>query len=528
MIERIIIKNYKGIRFADIPLHSGKNVIVGDNGCGKSTIIEALSLALGYGLKQFEITPFIFNINTWEEFVSTNIPPEIVIEIYFNKTEKTAEISGKNNLLREYYPGIRLKICFDSEFSDVLEYYTEKEIPCEYYKLERTWFSDKPVDQRSIPFSIQLIDSTSSLINSRTNQFITRHLQSNLNDEENIKMKSILRRLRAVFDSNTEMASINNRLTSLSKEYYNKLAVSVDLSTQYSWNSILSTFIDDIPISQMGLGEQCIFKSLLSLRCQTNTTKQRICIIEEPESHLSHTKMYDFIKIIENYNPEQLIVTTHNSFIANRLDLSNLIIINNNSGDISVAQLNNDKNLFNYFAKTGDYPTLRLVLCKRAILVEGPSDEMIVQYALEKEGKTLFEDGTELIVVNGTRFKNFIQLAKELKKPIAIITDNDGKSEDETSKVYDIGYPQMKVFTQIEGIQTLEPAFVYANMDKLEELAKISGYTGTGQVNEENIISYMTKSNNKTRWALNVLMSSNCEFNIPQYINDAIKWIYEQ
>ena len=86
----------------------------------------------------------------------------------------------------------------------------------------------------------------------------------------------------------------------------------------------------------------------------------------------------------------------------------------------------------------------------------------------------------------------------------------------------------MKVFTQIEGIQTLEPAFVYANMDKLEELAKISGYTGTGQVNEENIISYMTKSNNKTRWALNVLMSSNCEFNIPQYINDAIKWIYEQ
>ena len=205
-----------------------------------------------------------------------------------------------------------------------------------------------------------------------------------------------------------------------------------------------------------------------------------------------------------------------------------MIIINNNSGDISVAQLNNDKNLFNYFAKTGDYPTLRLVICKLAILVEGHSDEMIVQYALEKEGKTLFEDGTELIVVNGTRFKNFIQLAKELKKPIAIITDNDGKSEDETSKVYDIGYPQMKVFTQIEGIQTLEPAFVYANMDKLEELAKISGYTGTGQVNEENIISYMTKSNNKTRWALNVLMSSNCEFNIPQYINDAIKWIYEQ
>ena len=90
-----------------------------------------------------------------------------------------------------------------------------------------------------------------------------------------------------------------------------------------------------------------------------------------------------------------------------------------------------------------------ITLCKRAILVEGPSDEMIVQYALEKEGKTLFEDGTELIVVNGTRFKNFIQLAKELKKPIAIITDNDGKSEDETSKVYDIGYCIDFIFSHV-------------------------------------------------------------------------------
>lgn len=313
MIEKIIIKNYKCIKYAEIPFHNGKNIIVGDNGCGKSTIIEALSLALGYGLKQFEITPFVFNISTWKNFINTKEIPEICIEVYFDETEDTAEISGRNNIKRTYSPGIRFKIYFDDNYSDILINYSEQDIPCEYFKLERTWFSDKPVDQRKIPFSIQLIDSTSMLINSRSNQFITRHLQSNLNEEDNLKMKAILRQLRKTFDKNEDMKAINERLSVLSKEYYKKLSVSVDLSTQYSWNSILSTFIDDIPIYQMGLGEQCIFKSLLALKSKNNTNKKRVCIIEEPESHLSHTKMYDFIKIIEEDNPEQLIVNSHYS-----------------------------------------------------------------------------------------------------------------------------------------------------------------------------------------------------------------------
>ena len=101
MIERLIIKNYKGIKFADISFQGGKNIIVGDNGCGKSTIIEALSLTFGYGLKQFEVTPFIFNINTWEDFSKNKNAPTIYIEVYFKRSNELEEISGKNNLKKE-------------------------------------------------------------------------------------------------------------------------------------------------------------------------------------------------------------------------------------------------------------------------------------------------------------------------------------------------------------------------------------------------------------------------------------------
>lgn len=527
MINQIIIQNYKGIKYAKIPLHIGKNILVGDNGCGKSTIIEALSLALGYGLKQFEVTPFIFNANTWKTFANERTIPTILIEVYFDYSDNLAEISGKNNLERTYCPGIRLKISLDDEDFDI-QSYDDEDIPCEYFKVERTWFSDKPVNQRNIPFIVQLIDSTSSLVNSHSRQFITRHLQSNLDDADNVKMKSVLRQLRKEFDSNKDMISINNRLSNLSKDFYNKLSVSVDLSTQYSWNTILTTFIDDIPLSQMGLGEQCIFKSLLSLKSTTKANKQRICLIEEPESHLSHTKMYDFVQLIEQDNPEQLIITTHNSFIANRLDLNNLIIINNNRGIVQVSLLNNrdNKDVYNYFAKTGDYPTLRLVLCKRAILVEGPSDEMIIQYALKLHEKSLFGDGTELIVVGGTRFKNFIQLAKDLQKPIAIVTDNDGNTYEDVVKKYDIKYDKMKVFTQSLGIDTLEPAFVKANINQLDKLAEICGFKG--DIDKESITPYIQDNNRKTTWALKVLMQDKYVFEIPEYIKNAIDWIYEQ
>ncbi len=44
MIERIIVNNYKGIKHADIRFNEKRNIIVGDNGVGKSTVIEAMSL----------------------------------------------------------------------------------------------------------------------------------------------------------------------------------------------------------------------------------------------------------------------------------------------------------------------------------------------------------------------------------------------------------------------------------------------------------------------------------------------------
>ena len=45
-IERVIVRNYRVLRSADVRLRHDLNVIVGDNESGKSTLLEAINLAL--------------------------------------------------------------------------------------------------------------------------------------------------------------------------------------------------------------------------------------------------------------------------------------------------------------------------------------------------------------------------------------------------------------------------------------------------------------------------------------------------
>lgn len=529
MIRRIIIKNFKSIKNADITF-SGKNVIVGNNDVGKSTILEAISLTLGNGSTSLELTPYLFHKSTWRNLSKTNLP-SIIIELYMDSIDEYAEYTGKNNSLHEDCLGIRYEAKFDEEYIDLLEDENLTQIPCEYYIISRKWFSEDVVKPFKMPFSVQVINSASALYNIKMSQFITKHLQSNLSDENNKHLKTTLRGLREIFNQDAKVSDINQQLTEISKQFHDKLEISLDLTTYSAWNAISCPFVDDIPVYLNGQGSQCILKTLVSLSSNERQDKQNIYLIEEPESHLSHTYMYNFLQLLEEKMKGQYFLTTHNSYIANRLNLSNLIIISNIDGEIKTCTLNGklDQEMYNYFYTTTDYPTLRLALCKKAILVEGPTDEMIVQYHLKKTGINLFEDSTELLAVGGVRFKNFISLAIALNKPIAIITDNDSKSVEEIQRLYiqddDRDYSNVKIFTPSNPeLHTLEVVFAQENNERITELANIIRKKEFQGETINTLTEFMI--GNKTTWAFRLLENNDLSFKVPQYIQDAINWIY--
>lgn len=46
-IKKITISNYKAIREMKIEFQSGVNLLIGDNGVGKTSVLEAITVAFG-------------------------------------------------------------------------------------------------------------------------------------------------------------------------------------------------------------------------------------------------------------------------------------------------------------------------------------------------------------------------------------------------------------------------------------------------------------------------------------------------
>ena len=83
---------------------------------------------------------------------------------------------------------------------------------------------------------------------------------------------------------------------------------------------MLMTYLDEIPFHQIGKGEQCIIKTNLALGYQ-KSQEANLILLEEPENHLSHTKLNELIKnLSEGWANKQVIISTHSNFVANKLE----------------------------------------------------------------------------------------------------------------------------------------------------------------------------------------------------------------
>ena len=105
MLTKIQIKNYRAFKDFSLDFTDGLNVIVGDNDAGKSTLLEAVNLALTSRLRgRFlanELSPHLFNQDTVASYVvavgegANPAPPEILIDLYLEETDDTAFLKGR-------------------------------------------------------------------------------------------------------------------------------------------------------------------------------------------------------------------------------------------------------------------------------------------------------------------------------------------------------------------------------------------------------------------------------------------------
>ncbi|GGD11096.1 hypothetical protein GCM10011335_12550 [Aureimonas glaciei] len=353
--------------------------------------------------------------------------------------------------------------------------------------------------------------------------YISRIVREFLDDKERVAISQAHRRLKDAFKADYNVGAINERLAEATKISRKEVSISVDMSSHNAWENSLMTYIDDVPFHYIGKGEQCIVKTRLALSSKKNR-EATILLIEEPENHLSHSKLNQLISDISTDNSgKQVIITTHSSFVANKLGLDHLILLR----EAKVTRIK-DLNASDFFHKLPGYNTLRLVLSQKSILVEGDADELVVQraYMDANAGRLPIDDGIDVISV-GLSFLRFLELATALKIPVVVATDNDGDLaalEKKYAKYKDVDHIKICYDPVVDrgdlvlgdkpfNYNTLEPKLVKSN--SVETFNKLFGKT----FDLDGLHRYM--KNNKTDCALAVF-SGQARIQYPEYILDAI------
>jgi len=496
-IKKLKLQNFKRFDEQDFDFNEDVNIVVGDNESGKSTLLEAIEICLNFSYRgkplNSELTTDLFNNDCINQYLagtkSQETLPEILIEAYI---DGNPNLKGDNNSETKDTEGIFVRIYFDPELSDSYAAFIKDPekvttLPVEFYKVDWYSFAWNRLTHHNKTINCLFVDPSrlhptygrAKYINSIINAALEKDARSTLNLN--------YRQLKARFDEEADVIDINSKLDADNEVSNKSLKITADIATTTSWESGLQLAVDDVSFNQIGKGEQNQIQIKLVL--QNKAQDVDIVMLEEPENHLSHINLVKLISYLENkHEKKQIFLTTHSSYVLNKLSFNKLCLLAKKY--IKLKEV--DPVTIKTLARLPGYDTLRVVLAQKLILVEGPSDELVLKKIyLKKYGYLPEERGIDIIVVRGIGFKNYLNIVKPLKHPVRVVKDNDGDYQkniidwSEDYKECDF----IECFSPTSCKQySLEPALIEANgdtEDNLDRLAQLMLSTRTYNKYEE-------------------------------------------
>ncbi|HEJ8101154.1 TPA: AAA family ATPase [Serratia marcescens] len=478
-VKSIKLTNFKKFKDEHLEFNDDVNIFVGDNNAGKSTILEALEVVLNYNYRgrpfNTEFTPDIFNKDAVQQFLASDKSakhlPSLTIEAFI---DGVPEYRGTNNFQKVDAQGITVQVHFDAMLKDVYADYLKTNpnitsIPIEFYKLEWLDFGWNPIKAVAKKFRALYIDPTRIHPTLGKNQYISTILNTALNKEELVKLTLNYRENQQVFNNSGEVKMVNTGLDTDHLITDKKLSIAASTLPAGSIQTSLQLEVDDVPFQFIGKGEQSNVQ--IKLAIQNKSKDIDLVMMEEPENHLSHTNLNKLVYYIERQRgTKQLFLTTHSSYVLNKLSIDKICLVQ--SGYKRLHKL--DPAVVKTLKRLPGYDTLRVALSRNVILVEGPSDELVLKKIYHrKHGRLPEQDGIDIIVVRGVGFDTFISVGMEIGTSINVLRDNDGAYNENIVKARDTyaAYPNIKLISSENDEEfSLEPAMIYANATDLKTL----------------------------------------------------------
>lgn len=468
-LSKLDITNFRGISNLSLKFHRNFNVIIGENGHYKSTIIDAIRLLYSLGDPQKNL--YVGNEDFHTDLKTGKAVDNIEIAYEFKGLE-----DKEKGALYEY-------MILDSEdgYAAITIVYTRRDR--QYPKFD--FYTGGKLGQKADNNTFEIFqhyylgalrDSTNDLLRTRENPLGRVIHRTVLRNENEADYAEIMRRANDALLVKKEVETTKNSInTNLSDIHKDTRPIELHIEqpkVDYMVNAI-KPFLPFSSPSEPGQGLTLRQNSLghnnlvyiatvlsdMQDRIETDDIIHFALLIEEPEAHLHpqlQLNLYDFLKRKNNSDNCQLFITTHSPTVTSRVEFENMFIVGENSvicpnecfldreseglkdNGIQMtakAYLEKKKMLERYI----DVTKSQLFFAKAVLLVEGISEELLFSAFAEITGFRLEEYDIEL-VRTGTSFYPFLYLfnsnieGKCLEHRVAVITDDDRFTDSKQSE----------------------------------------------------------------------------------------------
>ena len=347
-ISKLYLKGYKNTaEESTITLNKGLNILLGENGCGKTAVINALRFL-------FREQDSFYSFSSDDFYCSTDrkeVAEEIEINADFSELNEDEKItflswcdadfnaklhlrisentSKSGNIKRRYWGGQAMSSIFEEDTFDRIE--------CIYLPPLRDAEAKLSAGKRSRLTPLlkkQYGDNTQTLVQSVTefNNSILQNEEGNHSEINAVKSsinKIIVESLGAQLGQ-----SINLQF---SETTFTKIVENIRMVFfPHSGETNIEKF-RDLATNSLGYNNLLYIATVFSeLELIKNTDIFTILLIEEPEAHLHPQLQVKFIKYLETLastlSNAQVIVSTHSPVLASSVNLNKLIHLCSSSG----------------------------------------------------------------------------------------------------------------------------------------------------------------------------------------------------
>ncbi|ENM0977342.1 AAA family ATPase [Vibrio parahaemolyticus] len=216
-IVKLRLENFKRFRDLEVPLDETRNVILGDNEAGKSSILTAIELVLSGSRSRVESIGIenLMNVDAVDEFLSLDVKsidklPKIHAEIHLNE-EGNLDLCGVNHLGLGEVNGIRLVCEPDLEFGSLIHEVLsleEKNFPFEFYSIKFSTFAGQPYSGFRKFLRYVTIDSANINTDYAHSHYIKTMYEASVANSERVKLQNEYRQQKLNFrDENLKLVN---------------------------------------------------------------------------------------------------------------------------------------------------------------------------------------------------------------------------------------------------------------------------------------------------------------------------------